>query len=130
MKADELLTALRDDFIEHGMDAYKQFRRMGVGLDLTEDDLKFGAGTELGHRGAMLENQRIERDQEAAKGPDGNRVAKWVGFTDSGLTEANDPSRVPTEESEAYRKHAASKQGAKNIKLKQGYPQADESTSE
>ena len=42
MKADELLTALRDDFIEHGMDAYKQFRRMGVGLDLTDEDLQYG----------------------------------------------------------------------------------------
>ena len=45
MKADELLTALRDDFIDHGMDAYKQFRRMGVGLDLTDEDLAYNKDT-------------------------------------------------------------------------------------
>lgn len=54
MKADELLMALRDDFMEHGMDAYKQFRRMGVGLDLTEEDLAYAEGTEKGHVETML----------------------------------------------------------------------------
>lgn len=50
MKADELLTALRDDFIDHGMDAYKQFRRMGVGLDLSEADAAYNKSSENGHR--------------------------------------------------------------------------------
>ena len=55
MKADELLTALKDDFMEHGMDAYKQFRRLGVGLDLTDEDLKYVfEGSETAHRDHML----------------------------------------------------------------------------
>jgi len=66
MKADELLTALKDDFIEHGMDAYKQFRRMGIGIDLTENDLKYGEGTETAHKETILALQRKERDKDAA----------------------------------------------------------------
>ena len=62
MKADELLTALRDDFIDHGMDAYKQFRRMGVGMDLTDDDLKYGQHSEYSHRKLMLQMQAKERE--------------------------------------------------------------------
>ena len=58
MKADELLTALKDDFIEHGMDAYKQFRRMGVGIDLTDEDLKYMEGSEEAHLDTMLALQR------------------------------------------------------------------------
>lgn len=58
MKADELLTALKDDFIEHGMDAYKQFRRLGVGLDLTDEDLAYGKGSATAHREMMLALQR------------------------------------------------------------------------
>lgn len=58
MKTDELLTALKDDFIEHGMDAYKQFRRMGVGVDLTDEDLKYVEGSETAHRDTMLALQR------------------------------------------------------------------------
>ena len=54
MKADELLTALKDDFMEHGMDAYKQFRRMGVGYDLKDEDLKYGEGTETAHKDTII----------------------------------------------------------------------------
>lgn len=94
---------------------------MGVGLDLTEEDLKYGTGTAMGHREAMLANQRTERNQEAAKALDDNKVAKWVGFTESGPNWASDPSRVPTEEPETYKKHAASKLAAKKSAVIHGY---------
>ena len=79
MKADELLTALKDDFMEHGMDAYKQFRRLGAGVDLTSEDLKYGEGSEFAHRDHMLALQRQERDKAAAAENLSN-VAKWIGF--------------------------------------------------
>lgn len=101
MKADELLTALKDDFMEHGMDAYKQFRRLGAGVDLTSEDLKYGEGSEFAHRDHMLALQRQERD----KADNLSRVAKWIGFNQVGGQEAIDPSRISIDEPDDYKKH-------------------------
>ena len=52
--------------------------------------------------------QREERDKEG--GGKNNRVSKWVGFNDA---DCNDPSRVPIDESDSYKKHVEAKQSAK-----------------
>ena len=64
MRAEELLTALKDDFMEHGMDAYKQFKRVGAGIDLTDADLAYTQTSDTAHRDAVLALQRQERDQK------------------------------------------------------------------
>lgn len=41
---DQLLTELKNDFIDKGLDAYNQFKRLGVGVDFDEAGNAFAEG--------------------------------------------------------------------------------------
>ena len=68
--------------------------------------------------------QREERDKEG--GGKNNRVSKWVGFNDA---DCNDPSRVPIDESDSYKKHVEAKQSTKMMSHL-AKPHAGENTTE
>jgi hypothetical protein len=40
----ELLTQLKDEFIDKGLDAYEQFKKLGVGVDFDEQGQAFAEG--------------------------------------------------------------------------------------
>ncbi len=41
---DELLADLKNDFIDKGLDAYNQFKKLGVGVDFDEDGNAYAEG--------------------------------------------------------------------------------------
>ena len=42
--AEQLLEELKQDFINQGLDAYQQFKRLGVGVDFTEQGQAYAEG--------------------------------------------------------------------------------------
>ena len=80
-----------------------------MGMDLTDEDLKYTEGSEMAHRDTMLALQRKERDKLALP-----NVAKWIGFNDLGSAEAHDPSCVLTDEPAYYLKSLEERQKERN----------------
>ena len=65
--ADQLLNNLKEDFIDQGLDAYNQFRKMGVGVEHNDEgQLSLEGGIVQG----MLQKQRkFKEDSKKGKFP-------------------------------------------------------------
>jgi hypothetical protein len=57
---DQLLTELKNDFIDKGLDAYNQFKRLGVGVDFDDNGNAFAEG-------GIQKVRKIIKEQREAK---------------------------------------------------------------
>ena len=94
---DELLQGLKEDFMAHGLDAYGQFKRLGVGVGHTD------AGLAYVQDGVRMGLDIRLAEQRESKAP------RWIGPTDEepGQERADvDPSRVEVSETAEYLQRA------------------------
>lgn len=103
---------------------------MGVGADLTDEDLRYERDSDINHRDTILALQRKERDQQGAKAVQGQGVAKWIGFNETGGPEARDPSGIHTDEPEYYMRHVKEQERLSKISRTGKPHHADENTTE
>ena len=94
---EELLHGLKDDFMAHGLDAYGQFKRLGVGVEHTDEGLAY-----------VQDGVRMGLDIRLAEQRE-SKVPRWIGLTDEepGQERADvDPSRVEVPETAEYLQRA------------------------
>ena len=67
---EELLSSLKEDFMERGLDAYGQFKRLGVGVAHTDEGLAY-----------VQDGVRMGLDERLAEQRE-SKVPRWIGLTD------------------------------------------------